>query len=520
MSTQSISDYLTKQIFIDRNIVTYRSLSRHFAIHVNIAKKRLATYHHDAPYKSQTCAATYLLSGTVLRKYQYKDISDDDVDMDEGPASTQQDDDGGGDNVPQVQITIVNETELKAAKASYDKIHSIHVYSLSPSPIHDAGLVCAPTEYVRNTDKNAAIDFAGKVGRVVGADIKMRNLKKGKQPAVPVAGPSRLKQHPVPETKPSVRESAPVIDNPKPKASGKIEFFKAKPKEIKEIKKEEPAREAKKKMFFTKAPSPTPSVANEEVELEPPTRGIKRKSSVGLEPRTRTPENPAVTNNVRVKGRVVLSDDELETPAPVPKRTLRQKSRVISRVESPEREIDQAALALMDIDDDQVEKVVHELSTNVSTTNEDENEQLDDVEMADGTTSEPKKTRKKREKKTIPVGSNGLKKKKVTKTRKMIDKNGYMRTEDYSDWESVDEEAEPEPPSRPKGKRKAVSVKKEDEDTDVPPVLTDSKDNLIEAQQVPQNTPAPAAKKKQSKTSGAKAKPQKGLLNFFGPKKS
>jgi len=26
-----------------------------------------------------------------------------------------------------------------------------------------------------------------------------------------------------------------------------------------------------------------------------------------------------------------------------------------------------------------------------------------------------------------------------------MDDNGYMRTEDYTDWESVDEEVEPEP---------------------------------------------------------------------------
>ena len=87
---------------------------------------------------------------------------------------------------------------------------------------------------------------------------KLKNLKKGKQPAVPVAGPSKLKQPVVPETKPSVKQSVSSVNNPKekekPKASGKIEIFKAKPKEVKEIKtEEEPTKEAKKKMFFTKA---------------------------------------------------------------------------------------------------------------------------------------------------------------------------------------------------------------------------------------------------------------------------
>lgn len=96
--------------------------------------------------------------------------------------------------------------------------------------------------------------------------------------------------------------------------------------------------------------------------------------------------------------------------------------------------------------------------------------------------------------------------------------NCRVGTEDYTDWESVDEETEPEPPSRAKGKRKAVSVKKEDENTEVPAVL-ESKDNMIEDQQPPQDTPAPEVKKKQSKTN-TKTKPQKGLLNFFGPKRN
>ena len=69
---------------------------------------------------------------------------------------------------------------------------------------------------------------------------------------------------------------------------------------------------------------------------------------MGLESRARTPENPAVTNNVKVKGRVVLSDDESDTAAPLPPR---RRSKAVLRTESPEREIDQAAMALMDIDD-------------------------------------------------------------------------------------------------------------------------------------------------------------------------
>ena len=69
----------------------------------------LATYHHDAPYKSQTCAATYLLSGTVLRERQ--------------PSFTQQDqEDDDGDDVPQVQVTIVNEADLESSFKDFARV--------------------------------------------------------------------------------------------------------------------------------------------------------------------------------------------------------------------------------------------------------------------------------------------------------------------------------------------------------------------------------------------------------------
>ena len=52
----------------------------------------------------------------MLRRYQYKGVSNDDIDMEEGPSSTQQDEeDDDGDDVPQVQVTIVNEADLEGS---------------------------------------------------------------------------------------------------------------------------------------------------------------------------------------------------------------------------------------------------------------------------------------------------------------------------------------------------------------------------------------------------------------------
>lgn len=56
-----------------------------------------------------------MLSGTVLRRNQHKGASDEDIDMEEGPSSIRQDDDDDGDDVPQIQVTIVNEADLEGS---------------------------------------------------------------------------------------------------------------------------------------------------------------------------------------------------------------------------------------------------------------------------------------------------------------------------------------------------------------------------------------------------------------------
>ena len=119
--------------------------------------------------------------------------------------------------------------------------------------------------------------------------------KKKSQP--PVAGPSKLKPHPAPESKITTdlddKNKAAIADKPKekPKPTGKLEFFskpkaavKVVKKEGKEaviVKKEEPEVDSKKKLFFSKEPpkalskapskahSPAPSVAIAKDDKEP-----------------------------------------------------------------------------------------------------------------------------------------------------------------------------------------------------------------------------------------------------------
>ena len=115
-----------------------------------------------------------------------------------------------------------------------------------------------------------------------------------------------------------------------------------------------------------------------------------------------------------------------------------------------------------------------------------------DVEMGEDREPEPEPepepvrapTRKARKpKKEVPVGRNGLKNKRVVKSRMTTDEKGYFGascthitiaiattdtsykvTEDYSSYESVDEEeAPPEKPAKGKGKKVAAPVKVKEE---------------------------------------------------------
>jgi len=92
-----------------------------------------------------------------------------------------------------------------------------------------------------------------------------------------------------------------------------------------------------------------------------------------------------------------------------------------------------------DVSIDLVEKVSRAASGPPSTVHTDDDDYMkdegtsyeekdddDDVEMEDEPVVKSKVVRKPREKKVIPVGSNGLKKRKVTKTRKVADANGYL----------------------------------------------------------------------------------------------
>lgn len=483
MSSQAVIDYLTKQVFIEKNIVTYRSLSRDLRIHVNDAKKELAKYFDIAPYQGQVLHATYLICGEArdLSKHILKDVILSEAE-DEDECEEE------GELVPQRTFVLVNETDLQNAQSRFRRGYSVHVYSLSPSPIHDAGLLCTPTEAIRVKDfGNDSTEMASVVGKIVSSVVKLSILEKmkpcGIQDVTSEKKPPKVKRN---AKEPVVRQPVKIVEE----SSSKFSEQNMKEKSSKSIIAKQTEDKGKAKFFFQRKEGSKQGSGSESVtdikavkgELKPTLHarkiieignmesdsrddesgepglkfGVKRKRSTPSadslhDCRSSTPSTLMTEQNkvVRVKKNVVISDEE-ETPAP------ESRFRRAVCYTSPDKHCD--ARALMDVDDDQVTRVIR--VDNVASLKEEEEESApEDTEAVskqeemDGVSVSVAKPRKRRPKKVVPIGKNGLKKRRVIKSRKTTDAKGYTIVEDYSSYESVDEEEKPDLPdlkSKPK----------------------------------------------------------------------
>ncbi|KAI0638246.1 DNA polymerase subunit Cdc27 [Trametes polyzona] len=597
----ALDDYLTKQLYIEKNVVgfsatcpplsllrvsckvTYRSLSRQFGLHVNAAKTELAKFHEQSFDTPTRAFATYLITGELYPTSQSKPNgtstqTDDGMDVDSHP-STSPDHDEEEEDVPTTTLTLVGEQDLEAAKSRYARIFSIHVYCLSPSPLKDAGLICGPSAIVYRADAKDAPVSSIALGRVVGPDVKigkapsaLASSSKGKAPAEPVSRKPTLKvkteeaKKATPEASPSTSKAGSTslssaekdkdkAGSAKPKASGKLDWSKAK-KTPEAEKKDTKAKATTKVKKEEECVSPVEIAAKKTAKLElkdespkdDGKRGVKRKaapapvsdseektaSSRGQEKAEEKGKKGTPTpRDIKLRKNRVLSDDEDdEEPAParVPRKP-KGKSRT-SGDDVLESDAEKSLRAMMDIDDSLVEKASASRpppkkaveDSDVEMAGEDASQdaatpsQEPEVEAQDDDVAPKPKPRKRKEKKVVPVGRNGLKKRRVMKSRMTVDSKGYMVTEDYSSYESVDEEEpEEEAPKKGRGKKAAAAAPSK-------PKKSPSSGNAEKSEDEEKPTPAKSKPVARSGSTAAKSKKPAGaqgsLKDFFGkPKK-
>ncbi|KIY71847.1 hypothetical protein CYLTODRAFT_440945 [Cylindrobasidium torrendii FP15055 ss-10] len=549
MSLPAVDSYISRQVLINKNIVTYRTLSRNQSLSVHAAKNELAAFYKAARKRQDTLAATYIIIGIPKPVQAKSDVVDDD--------GYQEDE---GEEFPSELSMVVPEDELESVKVQFAQITSIHFYSLSPSAINDCDLLYDPNN-VRDIDEQKGREFATIVGKVVGDNIKEipEKLRRKATLPTPVAGPSKTKA----EEKPKAVKKEETI-KPTGKKTGVNDFFK--PRET--AKKEPDAKETKPTLkkgvaagFFKKTTADpkaeekaaprakakedkksTKSAQEKEPEEAKPIEPKKEETSKVV---PTLPKKPSISEKVEAhraanqKRKASNSDDDAPKPvkesskkrrssatsdsdeelvhskkdsqslskkrkseapssdeedAPPAKKSVLKKKPTISSDEEDDGPVmrrrrpgakvkkiadyDEDLEAMMNLGDDEVDVASRRGESKMQTASDidppdsDVEDRDDDVEMDAASDwgngqeeeDEPIVKRKRAPKKKWPIGRNGLKKKRLIKTRMTQDKKGYDVTEDYSEYESVDEESQTEPEQPKKGKGKKFDS---DEDVDM-----------------------------------------------------
>ncbi|EPQ52583.1 hypothetical protein GLOTRDRAFT_131815 [Gloeophyllum trabeum ATCC 11539] len=575
MSTQAANDYLTKKLTITKGIVTFRSLSRDLKIHVSSAKTELASFHAASRESGRPVHATYIITGEVSRQPLNSEddgemeADDEDQGFEDGAMKQMKVLLVGEGDVEKSKsqfsrILSMHVYSLSPARPQDAALICEPTESVRQADAKNGPEVAAALGRIVGAD--VQMRATGKKGKQPAASS---SIKKASAPATPVvsklvepksagAKTDKDKDKACP-TKDEVElstsdvkeEVAPEPEKKKDKSKGKsmADWMKSQPKETKKQEKKAEPKDTKPITHKTetatkpelKAKSEDEKSITKDEHKAPPKRGIKRKSAVGTTnsdfeekspsqagslPVSRPPTESA--GKVKVKKGVLLSDDEDDTPR---LSKSKGKGKAKASVAEMDSEAEKSLKAMMDIDDGLSASALNPtMIANVGTSYDieqvikasrsapEESAQDEDVDMAEAAEEEMKapeptksKPRKKKEKKEVPVGRNGLKKKRVVKSRMKIDEKGYMVTEDYSSYESVDEEEPETPPPKSKGKSKSKARVTEDAEE------TEGKTKPKASARASEGGPKPANNGRPS-ASSRKASGQQGLANFFQSK--
>ncbi|KAI0889525.1 DNA polymerase subunit Cdc27 [Annulohypoxylon maeteangense] len=131
--------YLAQKILTEDHIISYRLLSRSLKVHVNTAKEMLYEFHKwQNDKRPGSLHATYLVYGS--KKLEKAEEQDGDVKMTDSQNS-EVPHVPFLDDTPTYTLSLVKEEQLQDVLAEYDKVTSIHIYSLAQHPLKDLQLL-------------------------------------------------------------------------------------------------------------------------------------------------------------------------------------------------------------------------------------------------------------------------------------------------------------------------------------------------------------------------------------------
>ncbi|KAK4165185.1 DNA polymerase subunit Cdc27 [Cladorrhinum sp. PSN259] len=388
------SEYLLENVLTDEKTITYRFLSRSLKVHVNTAKQMLYEFHRAQNAKRPgTVHATYLIYG-VQKGSQVQYGPDGDIEMTSSPPYAE----SITDVVQSFSLSLVREEDLKDSLADFEEVISIHVYSVSPTPTKDIGLL---------------VDAANEVLNISTEDDKK---------LVPINNPYvRIRERRGPDLK-----TAAVAKAPAAKQQPKTPAFKAAPAAAPAKVNEEPKPEppmAEKPESTAKKPAPAlKRNASSGIMAAFSKAAAKPKKEVKQEPKKEEPPVQALSDDGE--------DDEEEVFESKPKSSSTSKTK---------KQREEELRRMMEDDEDE------EMEEKSEKAESPEPEPMEEEPPAPEPVTEEKSE-------IVESTANGRKrgKRKVMRKKQVMDDQGYLVTIQEPGWESFSEDEAPRPATKPK----------------------------------------------------------------------
>ncbi|GIZ41522.1 hypothetical protein CKM354_000482500 [Cercospora kikuchii] len=192
---QDYNEYLAASVLNEQQLVSYRNLSRALKVHSNLAKQMLYEFHRKQNTKKPgSVHATYLVTGTKQSSTQTNGTQSqndgEDTVMQSSPplpsSSFQRSDEDERDSTLVKTIMIVKEENLEQAKAQFDAITGIHIYSLQANGLSDI-------QTLTECNRKVMTDYASEdplkdwkqYGVIQNPNVKRRERRNGPPPAAP-----------------------------------------------------------------------------------------------------------------------------------------------------------------------------------------------------------------------------------------------------------------------------------------------------------------------------------------------
>ncbi|EMC91637.1 hypothetical protein BAUCODRAFT_38742 [Baudoinia panamericana UAMH 10762] len=200
------SEWLAINVLNEEHLISYRSLSRALKVHSNLAKQMLYDFHRKQNAKRPgSVHATYLISGTkhaqAPQSNGYADHDGEDTAMQSSPplpsSSMPQEENHEAERIVVRSMLLVKEEQLEQAKATFEAITGIHIYSLQAKGLSD---IHSLTE----CNRKIAVDYASEdpllgwkqYGTIQNPNVKRRSQKR--QPPPPAPAPEVARPRPKP----------------------------------------------------------------------------------------------------------------------------------------------------------------------------------------------------------------------------------------------------------------------------------------------------------------------------------